>query len=292
MKNYIYLFAIMTNLLIFGQRNEFGLQIGSTNLTGDIGRTNYLYILPDKLYNNEIPFHAALFYQMNFNPYQSVRVSGAYNHISFNDAYAREDYRKQRGLSGTNELYELSATFNYYFLPINEEQKAMISPYIFGGFTAFNYSTPSFNIRHDFKRLADGTAVAPTNSDDFTSNITTADNVNKFGFGIPFGIGLKYKFNYNFSAFLEAKFRPTFSDDIDFSHPDSKNIKVGYNTDLLDINNPNNSLLQSSPFIEVANLRNKQLSEVGFGNPNSKDWLNTVSVGLSYSYGRPPCYCK
>ncbi|MGZ5211062.1 MAG: DUF6089 family protein [Kaistella sp.] len=24
---------------------------------------------------------------------------------------------------------------------------------------------------------------------------------------------------------------------------------------------------------------------------NSKDWVNTISLGLTYSFGRPPCYC-
>ena len=33
-------------------------------------------------------------------------------------------------------------------------------------------------------------------------------------------------------------------------------------------------------------LENRQI-----GNINSKDWVNTISIGLSYSFGRPPCYC-
>ncbi|MFX4347614.1 DUF6089 family protein [Acinetobacter baumannii] len=27
------------------------------------------------------------------------------------------------------------------------------------------------------------------------------------------------------------------------------------------------------------------------GDQKSKDWMNTVSLGLTYSFGRPPCYC-
>ena len=23
-----------------------------------------------------------------------------------------------------------------------------------------------------------------------------------------------------------------------------------------------------------------------------KDWLNSVTIGISYAFGRPPCYCK
>ena len=25
---------------------------------------------------------------------------------------------------------------------------------------------------------------------------------------------------------------------------------------------------------------------------NSTDWLNSLVIGVSYSFGRPPCYCK
>ncbi|WP_442878285.1 DUF6089 family protein [Anaerorhabdus sp.] len=27
------------------------------------------------------------------------------------------------------------------------------------------------------------------------------------------------------------------------------------------------------------------------GDSESRDWLNTFSLGLTYSFGRPPCYC-
>ena len=43
--------------------------------------------------------------------------------------------------------------------------------------------------------------------------------------------------------------------------------------------------LASNNFTEEF-LKNRQI-----GNINSKDWLNSISIGLSYSFGRPPCYC-
>ncbi len=32
--------------------------------------------------------------------------------------------------------------------------------------------------------------------------------------------------------------------------------------------------------------------EYNLGNLNSKDWMNSMSLGLSYSFGGPPCYCQ
>ncbi len=113
---------------------------------------------------------------------------------------------------------KLQPIFDYNFLPVNEEQKSMLSPYIFGGISGLMFNT-------------------------------TLEG-NKFGFAIPFGAGLKYKFNYNWALFGEFMFRATNSDTLDYS------------------------------------------DEYNLGNLNSKDWMNSMSLGLSYSFGRPPCYCQ
>ena len=218
---YLFIAIFLGSLFAFAQRHEIGIQLGTSNLVGDIGKTNYINPKPNHLSNlaNEgIPFYGAIMYRMNFNPYQSVRFRLAYNRISFDDRYAQELYRASRGLYGTNSVYEASAIFDYNFLPVNEEQKSMLSPYIFGGISGLMFNT-------------------------------TLEG-NKFGFAIPFGAGLKYKFNYNWALFGEFMFRATNSDTLDYS------------------------------------------DEYNLGNLNSKDWMNSMSLGLSYSFGRPPCYCQ
>ncbi|MFN3272710.1 MAG: DUF6089 family protein [Cloacibacterium caeni] len=220
-KTLVFIALFFINLFAHAQRHEIGIQLGTSNLTGDIGKTKYINPFPNSINNlaNEgIPFYGAIMYRMNFNPYQSVRFRLAYNHIQFNDKYAQELYRASRGLYGTNSVYEASAIFDYNFLPVNEEQKSMLSPYIFGGISGLMFNT-------------------------------TLEG-NKFGFAIPFGAGLKYKFNYNWALFGEFMFRATNSDTLDYS------------------------------------------DEYNLGNLNSKDWMNSMSLGLSYSFGRPPCYCQ
>ena len=220
-KTLVIIALFFINLFAHAQRHEIGIQLGTSNLTGDIGKTKYINPFPNSINNlaNEgIPFYGAIMYRMNFNPYQSVRFRLAYNHIQFNDKYAQELYRASRGLYGTNSVYEASAIFDYNFLPVNEEQKSMLSPYIFGGISGLMFNTTLKG--------------------------------NKFGFAIPFGAGLKYKFNYNWALFGEFMFRATNSDTLDYS------------------------------------------DEYNLGNLNSKDWMNSMSLGLSYSFGRPPCYCQ
>ena len=220
-KTLVIIALFFINLFAHAQRHEIGIQLGTSNLTGDIGKTKYINPFPNSvnnLANEGIPFYGAIMYRMNFNPYQSVRFRLAYNHLQFNDKYAQELYRASRGLYGTNSVYEASAIFDYNFLPVNEEQKSMLSPYIFGGISGLMFNT-------------------------------TLEG-NKFGFAIPFGAGLKYKFNYNWALFGEFMFRATNSDTLDYS------------------------------------------DEYNLGNLNSKDWMNSMSLGLSYSFGRPPCYCQ
>ncbi|HQD44368.1 MAG TPA: DUF6089 family protein [Kaistella sp.] len=239
-----------------------------------------------------IPIYGAVLYRMNFNPYQTVRLNIGYSNIQFIDALAKEKYRRDRKLWGTNSVIEADLIFEYNFFPVNDEQKSLLSPYVFGGFGGLLVNTPQMTIENDFRRDAGGNAIAPNNSSDFTTTASYTSSGKKLTMAIPFGIGLKYKFNYNWALFGEFMFRPTFSDSIDYSVIDTKNVKETFNKDIV-VSGTTKSLLQESPYKEIAEARAAEiLKNRQIGNINSKDWVNTVSLGLSYSFGRPPCYCE
>ena len=276
-----------------GQRHEIGVQLGMSNLVGDIGRTNYILQQPvlDKIADYGIPFYAGVLYRMNFNPYQSVRLNIGYSNIQFIDVLAKENYRRNRKLSGTNSIFEADLIFEYNFFPVNNEQKSLLSPYVFGGVGGLLANATKVTLENDFNRDPGGNAITPTNSNDFLT-IPTYVSGQQFTMAIPFGVGLKYKFNYNWALFGEFMFRPTFSDSIDYSVIDEKSVKQTYNKDML-VPGTSKSILQESPYKEVADARAEAfLKDRQIGNINSKDWVNTVSVGLTYSFGRPPCYCE
>lgn len=276
-----------------GQRHEIGMQFGMSNLVGDIGRTNYIFQKPvlSDLKKYGTPFYASILYRMNFNPYQTVRLNISLENVQFIDVLAKEQYRRDRRLWGTNSIAEADLLFEYNFFPVNDEQKGMVSPYIFGGLGAMYASTPQLTVENDFKRDAGGNAIAPVTPDDFDTNSTYTSG-KKLTMAIPFGVGLKYKFNYNWALFGEFMFRPTFSDSIDYSVVDENSVKVTYNKDILADGSSSKSLLQESPYKEIAEAKVAQLlKDRQVGNINSKDWVNSVSIGLSYSFGRPPCYC-
>ncbi len=296
-KNLLFAFItlMMLSASVHAQRHELGVQLGVSNLVGDIGRTSYIFqpAIKNGFSQFGVPFYGGLLYRMNFNPYQTLRFNLGYSHIQFSDKIAKEYYRRNRGLFGTNSIYEADVLFEYNFFPVNDEQKSLLSPYIFGGLGALIAETPQLIIENDFKRDASGAILngGPQDSQDFDTR-ATYETARKMTLAIPFGIGLKYKFNYNWAIFAEFMFRPTFSDSIDYSVIDDKNVKITYNKEILDPNSNNKSLLQTDPYKTVADIRAAQLVENRkVGNINSKDWVNTVSIGLTYSFGRPPCYC-
>ena len=296
MKNkliYSFFTLILMSVSYKGQRHEIGVQLGMSNLVGDIGRTNY--ILQKPVLNNipdyGIPIHFGALYRMNFNPYQSVRLNVSYSNIQFIDALAKENYRRNRKLWGANSVVEADVLFEYNFFPVNDEQKSRVSPYIFAGLGALYANSTKVTMEHDFVRDGGGVAQAPLNAQDFTSTPTYVSG-KQLTMAIPFGVGLKYKFNYNWALFGEFMFRPTFSDSIDYSQIDEKNVKQTYNKDFV-VDGTSKSILQETPYLEVANARTEEfLKDRQIGNINSKDWVNSVSLGLTYSFGRPPCYCE
>lgn len=289
-----FLAALGTVVSVKAQRNELGVRLGMSNLVGDIGRTNYILQKPldlDKASDWGVPFYGGLLYRFNFNPHQTVRLDLGYNQVQFSDKAAKEEYRQNRNSFGKNNIYEASLMFEYNFFPVNNEQKGMLSPYIFAGVGALMYDAPKATMVNDFRRDADGVAQAPINELDFTSTPSYSTGT-KTTMHIPFGVGLKYKFNYSWAIYAEAMFRYTLTDQLDHSKILDKDVVSTYNGDILSPTT-GGSLLQTGNYYIVAEERRKKfIGDRNIGDQNSRDWLNTVSLGVTYSFGRPPCYCE
>lgn len=279
------------------QRHELGMRFGMSNLVGDIGNSNYILQNPNwKTINLDgVPFYGGLIYRMNFNPQQTLRFDLGYSFVQFNDAYAQETYRKNRGLKGSNSGAELSAIFEYYFYKVNNEHKSFLSPYVFGGIGGMLYANRKVTFHNEFARDTKRN-VLPPDSDGIYQFTTTphSTTASQLVMSVPFGVGLKYKFNYNWALSGEIMFRPTFSDGLDYSVLTGKDIRLTYEKapEIPNAQNPDKSYLQQEPYQTIAKKRAEDFIEKKtFGNINSKDWVNSVTLILTYSFGRPPCYC-
>ncbi|MRM84182.1 DUF6089 family protein [Riemerella anatipestifer] len=280
------IFTIST--LSFAQRYEIGIYGGLSNLIGNVGNTNYLF--PSISTFNGIygpSINLGGFYKINFNPHQGVRLNLSYSSTTFKDPLSKEEYRRKRENIGNNATFSLESVFEYQFLPINSEQKeSMFSPYIFGGVGAMFYSKIYTTLDFSKHRLVDATGAfkLPAVASYPNEERTLSDRLTM---SVPFGIGLKYKFNYNWSLFGEITFRPTFADNIDYGNMQENQVKIFYNEDEIKAIRGGVGLSED----EINTIIRTYVESKKVGNLNSKNWVNSVALGVSYSFGRPPCYC-
>ncbi|WP_018675247.1 DUF6089 family protein [Riemerella columbina] len=283
------LFLLFSLTFSFSQRHELGVQLGASNLVGDIGRNQYTLQKPLNLARISefgVPFYMGVLYRMNFNPYQTIRFNLGWSNVQFNDSVSNENYRSKRGFFGVNTLYHAETLFEYNFAPINNEQKnPMLSPYIFAGLGAMLYSNTRHTLDYEDMPMVDiaGNFVIPQNKPKIEKEFG-----NELTLSVPFGVGLKYKFNYNWTVFGEFTFRPTFSDNLDYSNMTEKQVKVVYNKELVEAVRGSKKYLTKE---EINQIVQPYVEANRVGNLQSKDWANSVTLGLSYSFGRPPCYC-
>tara|TARA_B110000046_G_scaffold185695_2_gene228669 strand:+ start:18156 stop:18773 length:618 start_codon:yes stop_codon:yes gene_type:complete len=199
---------------------EAGIFIGGSNYVGDIGRTNYI---------NPSEIAGAAFIKYNLNPRIALRATYSYLPIKANDLDADTDFRRDRGINFSNTINELAIglEYNFYEYDISSDDKTW-TPYILLELAVINYkyivSEPQPN-QYQF---------------DYKNSIS-----------IPFGVGFKSKLTGPLAFSLEAKFRYTFEDDLD------------YTTDKID-----------------------KLNFEGTGN----DWYMFYGFSLIYTFGRPACY--
>lgn len=286
--------SLFATLWFSAQRHELGVQGGMANIVGDIGRTTFVLQKPlGNISYYGLPVYGGLIYRMNFNPYQTLRFNLGYSAVQFSDAVAKENYRRYRYGSdyypmydANNDVLNADVQFEYNFFPVNDEQQGMFSPYIFGGVGGIMFSdrTATLDFSGTLYDLDDSGEIDayPT---DYTDRVTNGV-INNYALSIPFGAGLKYKFNYNWAIFGEFKFRYTFTDNIDYSNLDEKNVRVVGK--VFQGNGEERKLTQT----ELEKIRRPYIKTQQIGNPNSNDWINTVILGISYSFGRPPCYCN
>ena len=210
-----FVFASFTSIF-WGQLHEIGFSLGGTNYVGDIGRTNYIY--PNKL-------AGALFYKYNWNTKIALRATYSYLPISGDDANANTAFRKNRNKNFSNNINELAVglEYNFYDYDLSRDNKTW-TPYLLIEVAAFNYSKVSSSGNKSGKK--------PT-------------------LAIPFGIGYKSKLSGTLAFAVEAKFRYTFEDDLDY----------------------------------VSN-KTTNLTLEGTGN----DWYMFTGFSLIYTFGQPPCY--
>ncbi len=254
MKRLFYILTIVTSMFLSAQRHEIGLFLGGANAIADIG--NETFVTPTEM-------AVGGFYKRNLNERYSLRLNAAFGKLKMKDAESEEQYKIDRNLTRTNYVGEGSLIFEFNFFDFNGIHRNAHTPYLFAGIGGFSYKKQDLSIDLSANELG-GTDI-----------ITTATSGYDFAAVIPFGVGYKYKFNYNWIIGAEIGFRSTFTDNLDKGDPD------------IAINVLDDSLTQN----EIDVIERQIMDTYKIGNRNSNDWYVFTGLTLAYTFGRPPCYC-
>lgn len=278
MKNLLIVILGLSFSLAIAQRHEIGVFGGGANVIGDIGKSSYINPMPvsynsDKI-TDKLPIALGLVYRFNFNPHMGVRFNAIYGKVIGNDATAPETYKKQRGYAYKNNIIEGSLLFEYNFFDINNENAAKHSPFIFAGIGAFMYDKNLYTVTHSFARDQNGVIIPP--GDIIDSQISTKTE-KESSFTFPIGAGYKVKYKHNWVIAAEVGFRYTMTDNLDNSFASADDFTF-----------------ITEPGIDPAEVNWRSESAINsrqVGNTSNHDWYVFTGLTLTYTFGRPPCYC-
>ena len=279
MKNLLLIILGLTFSMAIAQRHEIGVFTGGANIIGDIGRSNYINPMPVSYDSNKIsdklPITLGVLYRFNFNPHMGVRFNLMFGKAIGTDSAAPESYKRERGYSYKNNITEGSLVFEYNFFDINDEHGRKHSPYIFGGVGAFMYNKNLYSVEHAFRRdpltgVITGTEFQPTTQ-------ISARKEKETKFTTPFGAGYKLRIKSNFILSAEVGFRYTKTDNLDYSFSSADDFTFNAEPGL---DEPTINTLDSNI------IKSRQI-----GNTSNNDWYVFTGFTLTYSFGRPPCYC-
>ena len=220
------LIFIFTIPLCHSQTHEIGVFLGGSNFIGDVGATTY--IAPNQLAIGGI-------YKWNRSPRHSFRFSLIYSDLEGNDLKSDDPRRQERGYQFNNQIIEASLGIEFTFFDFDlHDGRSKATPYLYSGISAAFYDNFFFT----------------------RQGVFTSENTSSLAYGIPMVLGFKVKFMENFVLATEIGARYTFSDEIDGSVPDAK-----------------------------------ELEGLSFGNLNNNDWYVFTGITLTYTFGNKPCYC-
>ena len=143
--------------------------------------------------------------------------------------------REIRGYYFNARSLEVSAGMEFTFLDFDLHRRSFnFSPYLYTGVSMLNH--PNFY---------------------YANNVLVSEKTRSNAYGIPIALGVKVTLTDHIIFGMEVAARYTFSDELDGSVPDTKELK-----------------------------------KLRFGNINNTDWYVFSGITLTYTFGRNPCFCN
>lgn len=190
----LFIFLLLVSYHLQAQTWEVGGSIGGAGYIGDLNPNN-----PVKISG----ISGGLFVKRNFDGYLSARLTFSYGKFGAADSTSSSQQFRDRNLSFTDGVKEISAIGEFNFLKyIPDAGPNKFTPFIYAGIgiSGFaprtNYNGASVNLRE----------------------LKTEDQQKQYGDNtvvIPYGVGIKYNIGGKFSLAADIGYRYTFTDYLD-----------------------------------------------------------------------------
>lgn len=209
-------------LLIFLVFISYNLQAQAWEIGGAAGGSGYMGDLNP---NNPLKVSGIAvggFLKRNFNGYLSAKINYTYGRISAADSNSSSQQFRNRNLSFTTPLSELSLIFEFNFMHyIPEAGKNKFTPYIYAGVAGLNFWPGTiYNGRwyalDNFQTEGQKKPYSP------------------YAFSIPYGVGIKYNILGKWTLAADIGYRQPntdYLDDVSGLYPDKN--KISYTAAVL-----------------------------------------------------------
>ncbi|MBY0244326.1 MAG: hypothetical protein K2Q03_02605 [Sphingobacteriaceae bacterium] len=185
-------FCLCCTYTVKAQEWKLSVLTGASGYIGDLNPIN-----PVKLSGYYLGLNA----KYSFNSVFNVGLHYSNGNIAADDAASSTKQFRDRNLSFSTNLNELSTIFDFNFFSKNDlSVTRKFYPYVFLGFGAVHFS-PKTTYRGETVYLRDYA----------TENV----NYSKYAFVIPYGVGFNYDISEEFSLFTQLGYREVFTDYLD-----------------------------------------------------------------------------
>lgn len=237
---------------------ELGIMNGVTNYFGDLSTNDFN--------RDEINYAIGLRFRYNFKKRLSFRGMFDYGHLSGNDRYSNNQYKKIRNLHFRTVLYNLSAQLEYHLNYYMYQDRYRFIPSISTGINLFYFNPQAQSGGKWYYLQPIGTEGQTT--------MAGKQKYNRTQFAIPLGLSFKNMIGSNIIAELEVNFVKTFTDYLDDVSDRYPNI-----ADVQTKNSGNASVIPS-----LIDPSGKHPAGLQRGDPSHKDWFLTLGITFSYRF--------
>jgi len=193
-KLFLFFTVLFTANFSFSQKWEIGGMLGASNYNGDLAREIVL---------KESHFAGGAYMRYNLGKFFSIKPSIQVGTISGSDQNFKEN--KYRNLSFKSNITEVAAMMEYNFRPFGAQVRTeSFTPYIEFGLAMFHFN-PKAKYNGDWFNLHNLRTEGQSSKQMYKLNQLS----------IPFGMGLKWSVNDNFTLGFEFVYRRTFTDYLD-----------------------------------------------------------------------------